>query len=223
MHTVNLIASALRKHPPSDIKTPPGKAVEAVCAVTGEISPCYPWESLFGASFTNYDLLKAPDSRYVSADAWITFSYKWERMSIWFCDGEQFRRLERKNVREIVVNGVYPELWSAYVTTSYKKHGAFSTVVNSGRMAVWLFENVRVDCTDHALLINWWEILNEALCDGISRACMETLKPNSSVLASPGINRWLKFHTWAQPKFSGCLYQFLCYLLPSQEELKNAG
>jgi hypothetical protein len=221
MHTVNLIANALRHEGLPDVKTLPDDPVEEVCAVTGMSSLCYPRKSLLGASFTNLDLLKAPESNYVGEDAWIALSYKWERMSSWFCDEERFTRLERKDIRNLVISGTYPDRWSAYATTSYKKHGSLWTVVNNRRMAVWRFENINVDCTDHALLIDWWKILNEALLEGINRPVIETLTPNSFVLSSPGVNRWLEFYTWAQSRYRSCLYQFLCYLLPSHEELKN--
>jgi hypothetical protein len=221
MHAVNLLASALRRDPPPDAKAPPGNPVEAVCAVTGQTASCYPRKTILGASFTNLDLLKAPDSAYISEDAWIALSCKWERMSSWFCDGVHFARLERKDVRDMVIAGTYPDIWTAYATTSYKKHGSLWSTVNAGRAAVWRFESLSVDCSDHALLIDWWGILNTAFRAGIGRHVMGTLTPISATFAFAGIQAWMDFHAWAKPRYMSPLYQFLCYLLPSLEELKN--
>lgn len=217
MHSVDLIAAAL-----GDTAEPlPGEPVEGVCCVTGDVTQCIPRKFLLGKSFTNLDLLAAPGSGLVGVAAWRALTHKWERMSSWLCDGESFRKLTRVEVRGIVIAGDYPSLWIAYATTSYKKHGALRTPVNSGSKRVWLFEMSLVDCSDHARLLSIWERLNLELRSGFSRTVMETLEPNSYVLKEVGFARWRDFERWARPIYHGPLYQFLCYLLPSMEELKD--
>jgi hypothetical protein len=189
-----------------------------MCAITGESGDCVPRWTLLGKSFTGLDLLRAPQSGFVSLDAWITLSHKWERMSSWFCDGKSFVRLKRAGVRELVVAGKYPPMWAGYATTSYKKHGALLAPVNTGARAVWRFENLNADCSDHARLVEIWKKLNAALEGGIGRRNMETLEPDMYLLSRVDLKTWLDFRAWAIRLYGGGLYQFLCYLLPSKEE-----
>lgn len=217
MHTVDLIAAAL-----GDTSSPPPvELVEGVCCVTGDVTQCVPRKLLFGKSFTNGDLLRAPHSPHVGVTAWRALTCQWERMGSWYCDGVTFRRLTRVEVRDLVLAGGYEGVWSGYATTSYKKHGSLRTPVNSGGMRVWLFEMARVDCSDHDRLLSIWERLNRELRSGIGRSALETVEPNSWVLKAVGYARWRDFERWARPIRHAPLYQFLCYLLPSQEELKQ--
>jgi hypothetical protein len=68
----------------------------------------------------------------------------------------------------------------------------------------------------------WWHILNLALRDGFGRTILENLECPPFVIRKAGIKKWLEFERWAKPKHQSAVYSFLCYLLPSQEELKNA-
>ena len=222
MHAVNLLASALR-YEQTEVMAWPDKLVLAVCAVTGQTAPCWPRESVLGASFTNLDLLKAPESSHISDDARIALSCKWERMSSWICDGIKFTRLDRQGIRALVIGGAYPKTWAAYATTSYKKHGSLWAPVNTGKMAVWRFEGLSVDCSDHDRLLDWWHTLLHAHAAGISRPVMETLIPIRFTYATAGIEAWLRFLAWAKSKYRNPLYQFLCYLLPSREEMKDGA
>lgn len=221
MHAVNLIAP----HAPAADPLPEEPAIN-ICAVTGKEALCVPRKHLLGKSFTNIDLLRAPNSQWVSADAYRALKYDFERKSSWICDKKSFRRLNRQQVRDIVISADYPDIWSGYVTTSYKKHGALWAPVNGPGRAVWRFEGAYVDCSNHTLLLSVWERLNKELRDGVSRPVMETLVPNSYTIKAVGMHHWLEFEGWASRLFRSQLYKFLCYLLPSQEELKeeqNAG
>lgn len=217
MHSVDLIAASLGKA----AEPLPCEPVEGVCCVTGDVTQCIPRKHLLGKSFTNGDLLASPASGLVGLAAYRAMGYPPERKSSWLCDGVTFRRLTRVEVRDLVIGGSYPDIWSGYATTSYKKHGALRTPVNSGGKRVWLFEMTLVDCTDHARLLSIWDRLNRELRSGFSRTVMETCEPNSYVLNEVGFARWQTFERWAKPIYHGGLYQFLCYLLPSQEELKD--
>lgn len=217
MHAVNLIARALPK-----AEAPfPEPIGEGLCAVTGLYGPVVRRKDLLGVSFTDGALLLAPDSPYVSVDSYRTLKYKWERMSSWACNGQVFQRLDRVGVRNAVLATEKPDIWCGYATTSYKKHGAMRAPVNSGERAVWLFETRLVDCSDRFRLFDWWIELNRALRKGFGRPILETLDCPGHVMAKVEVHEWMAFEQWARPKRQSALYAFLCYLLPSQEELKN--
>lgn len=219
MHTVNLIASAISKEPERAIYT--GDTRQGICAVTGKYDICIPRKELLGKSFTNGDLLAAPESDLVSLDAYHALTYKWERSSSWYCDGEKFVRLDRKAVRAMVLAAQYGKQWSGYATTSYKKHGSLFSKVNTAGRVIWRFEMRDADCTDHGQLMAIWDRLNAELRGGIGRSVLESLDCPPFLVKKFGIKRWMDFEQWARPLYQGSLYRFLCYLLPSQEELKN--
>jgi hypothetical protein len=219
MHPVNLIAKAIPK------EKLPQEPIEGVCCVTGQTCLTLPRTLAIGKAFTNLDLLLAPESPRIGVEAYAALKYKWERMSCWLCDGAEFKRFDIKSdrplLRSMVLNGVDRSLWSGYITTSYHKHGALRAVVNIQRFGTWLFETDRVDCSDRGKVNNWYRCLNEALRGGIGRSIIESLDCPPFVLGKIGVSRWLSFEQWAKPKYQSPLYQFLCYLLPSQEELKR--
>jgi len=157
----------------------------------------------------------------VSADAYYALKFKWERMGSWFCDGITFERLTRQDVRTKVFQERMPERWTAYATTSYKKHGSLIAKVNTHDKRMWLFEMRLVDCTNMPQVNEWWNILNAALRAGIGRSVLESLDCPAYVIQKVGLSTWLEFEQWARSKNQSSLYAFLCYLLPSQEELKH--
>jgi len=220
MHPVQLIAAAIDPADPDrpvlDIATAIG-----VCAVTGIECATVPRKDLFGKSFTDGAALAAPDSDRVSVEAYTALRYKWERMSSWICDGTMFRRLDRVGVRDAVFSQLPMRPWAAYATTSYKKHGALRAPINSGSKRVWLFESRIVDCSNMELVMDWWARLNAALRLGFGRSILETLDCPIFVMSKVGVREWMAFETWARPRKNTALYAFLCYLLPSQEELRH--
>ena len=223
MHPVSLIASAIKQDkecPVLPIVGTRNTVSLQQCAITGLSGQCIPRKELLGKSFTNHDVLSAPHSAYVSIDAYRALKYKWERMTSWFCDGTTFVRLNRLGVRDKVFQAEMPEKWAAYATTSYKKHGALYAKVNTGNRRVWLFEMRLVDLSDKNQVDEWWQALNAALRAGIGRSVLESLVCPPFLIGKIGLKRWMEFEQWAQPKYSSALYAFLCYLLPSQEELK---
>lgn len=214
-HPVNLIYSAIEKQPL------PCEPVEGICVVTGVYGPSVPRKELFGKSFTNLDLLARPDSDMVGIEAYQALKHPSERKNSWFCDGKTFRKLTRIEVREMVFAESLPERWIGYATTSYKKHGALRTPINTGNSRLWLFEMRVVDCTDMKKVKAWWSTLNTYLRLGFGRSILETLDCPPYLIQKIGLGHWLGLHSWARDKYQSGLYQFLCYLLPSQEELKN--
>lgn len=218
MHTVNLIASAIRKDSilPQNIES-------GICCVTGQEGDCILRSEIFGKSFTNLDLLKAPDSNFIGIDAYLVLSYKWERYSLWWCDGKEFKRPNRTEVREMVLDGVDAKNWAGYVTTSYKKHGALVAKVNYGNRGIWRFEMKDVNCRDGEKVNEWYSILVKALYDNIGRTVLETLDCSAWLIGKIGLEKWIIFEQWARPKYQSALYQFLCYLLPSKEERNKNG
>lgn len=219
MHAANLISAAITNH--EDRPLLPCEPVEGVCAITGEQGACVPRKKLLGKSFTNGDVLDRPESDMVSIDAYYALKFKWERMNSWFTDGITFERLTRQDVRAKVFQESMPAQWSAYATTSYKKHGALNAKVNTEKSRIWLFEMRLVDCTDMTKVTEWWDVLNVALRAGIGRTVLESLDCPPFAMSKVGLKTWMDFEVWARPKYLSSLYAFLCYLLPSQEELKH--
>lgn len=221
MHTINLIYDAIGIQPDEDGVL--GKTEKGICCITGQESDCIDRKHLLSRSFTEQHLLKSPESQLVSVAAYTVLKYKDERMSSWICDGKSFTKLDRKEVRKLVIGGVESNRWAGYITTSYKKHGAMRAPLNSGNRQVWLFEMLVVDCGDREKLAEWWMALNVYLRKGIGRQSMESLDVPPFVMKKIGIPVWTEFHSWAKEKFESPLYRLLCYLLPSQEELKEEG
>lgn len=193
------------------------------CCLTGADGETVPRKEVLGKSFVDGALLAAPDSDRLGLPAALALRYKWERMSSWICTADAFRRLDRQGVRAAVLSDPPATPWAGYATTSYKKHGALRAPVNGPGRAVWLFENRRVDCSDRAQLAEWWGILSTARRDGLPRPVIEDLEPGAKCLADYGLARWLEFEAWARPRKRAALYALLCYLLPSEEELKTGA
>ncbi len=220
MKPTDLLAPAILKtnEPP---ELPAVQPVMNICAVTGEETLCYPRKELFGKSFTDASLFAAPLSEWIGVNAYIAVKYRPTRASSWFCDGETFTRLNRKGVRDYALNPDMPPVWAGYATTSYKKHGSLKAFVNRSGSRIWLFETRYADMSDFGKVTEWWNVLNEYLKSGIGRQSLETLEASAFLIQQLGMKRWLEFHEWALPKWKSPLYSFLCYLLPSQEELKE--
>jgi len=215
MTAIDLIAAAL---PP---ESPPETTVDGVCCVTGATGATVHRKHVIKPSFTNLDLLRAPDSDRAGVAAWRALTYKWERMSSWACNGEMFERLDRKSVRERVLSRDEIALPCAYyATTSYKKHGALLAPVNHPGRRVWLFETRLVDCSDMEAVSDTWARLRAAQDAGIPRPLIEHLDIAPGYMAKIGWRVWREFEAWARPRMRSTLYEFLTYLLPSQEEMK---
>lgn len=213
MHAVELIAQALGRGK-NELDTETG-----ICCLLGKKCECVRRDSVLTSSFTNWDLLKSPSSKLISVDAYIALTHKWERMSSWWCDGNVFELLDRQGVRRKVFEPLPGNKWCAYATTSYKKHGAlWSTVCTKKR--VWRFENLNVDLTDDVKVHDMWDKLNVILRAGFPRQALQTLQASTFIIQKVGYIQYANFMKWAQPICQTSLYQFLVYLLPSQEELK---
>ncbi len=218
MHSVNLIARAIKNGP--DCSKIPALSEPGICCVTGDVTDTIQRSEIFGKSFTNIDILKAPESDRIGIDAYLALSFKWERMSCWLCDGVTFDRLQRTDFRPLILSGVDRDFWTAYITTSYKKHGALNAPINNKPFGVWRFENLTVDASDKGKVNDWYNTLNEYLHIGFGRTVLESLDCSPFVMRKYGVDKWIKFQSWAKNKYKSPLYQMLCYILPSQEELK---
>lgn len=226
MSAIAIIERALAR------REPPEAATEGLCCVLGTTEPCIDRRHAIKPSFTNLDLLRAPDSDRVSVRAWrvLTHSvpaaegkkrdtYPLMQFS-WICQGGQLTLLDRVQVRSLVVEpAMIQEPWAGYVTTSYKKHGSLRAPVNRNGAQRWLFELDIVDCTDRAKLWDWWMRLRETREAGIPRPVIETLDCSVHLMAKH-LARWREFEAWARPRVNAPLYRFLTYLLPSADEIK---
>ena len=221
MHAVDLIYASLS---PAyrDYPVLPGEPVTGLCCVTGAIGPTFPRRELIGPSWTQHDLLARPESPRVGVAAYVALKYKWERMSSWVCDGKSFRRLDRQGVRAAVLGERPRRRWVGFATTSYKKHGAMLAPINGRQQNLWLWDTEVIDCSDAEAVMACWATLNEALRAGFGRSVLESLDCPAWLIQRVGIERWVTFHRWALPRYKSGLYRFMCYLLPSQEELRSA-
>ena len=229
MTAIDLIAAAL---PP---ETPPESPVEGICCVTGAKCMTVARKYAIQDSFTGRDLFRAPASGRVGIAAWRVLTYTVPhpdpakkrdlcplRQSHWLCDGLSVALMDRHRARVAVIDGVDVEHWAGYVTMSYKKHGALLAPVNSGGRQVWLWETRLVDCSDRSAVDLMWGRLRAAQDAGIPRPLIEKLDIAPVYMAKIGWRVWRDFETWARPRRLSPLYQFLTYLLPSIEDLRNA-
>lgn len=221
MHAVDLIHAGVSPADPdypgeiTALERAPGQ-----CCLTGAECLTVSRAAVLGPSFVDGALLAAPGSARIGLAAAVALRYKWERMSSWIVDPSGFRRLDRQGVRAAVLGDPPSGPWSAYATTSYKKHGALRAPVNGPGRAVWLFEQRLVDCSDRRRLAAWWARLRAARVAGVPRPVLEDLAPSPKVISTYGLDRWLEFEAWARPRVRSAQYAFLCYLLPSEEELR---
>lgn len=220
MHPANLIAAALKKN---ESWQPPAEPVAGICCLTGIETDCIPRKLILGSSFTTQTVLAAPLSNHIGLDAAIALGHKWERMACWWTDGQEFKVIKRKDIRDLVLDGSPSAPWSGWVTTSYKKHGCLLAEVNNSRHGVWAFDEYRVDCSNNDMVQQWWTIMTQAQLAGVWRTMQETLECPPALIGKMGISVWMQFLDWATPRHQSALYRLLCYLLPSQEELKNAS
>ena len=193
-----------------------------ICCMTGEESEAtIPRKWAIKSSFTRLDLLRAPAEDRVSVDVFIALNYKWARMSSWLCDGKTFQRLDRVGVRTAVFHPAPCSPWIAYATTSYKKHGVLLAPVNDpdDLMRYWVFEN-EVMAFSEPMRDEYWAIMNKTLKAGFGRSVIESLECPEWLLRDKGARCWLEFERWARPRYRTAFYRFMCYLLPSQEEMK---
>lgn len=227
MHAIDLIIHAI---PPAE---PPEIPVEGTCCITGMTCPTIARRHVIKPSFTGLDILRAPMSDRAGVAAWRVTTYSVSkpdkkrdgfplRQSHWLCDGKSVEYLDRQGVRRHVLDGVTAERWAAYATTSYKKHGCLLAPVNINGSQQWLWETRIVDCSDRDEVAETWSRLRAAQDSGIPRPLIEHLDIAPGYMGKIGWRVWRDFESWARPRMRSPLYQFLTYLLPSKEELRNA-
>jgi hypothetical protein len=215
-------------------RKPPEPAKLGVCCVLGTEGPSIDRKHAIKTSFTNLDLLRAPNSDRVSLAAWRVLTHSEPAaegkkrdtfplmQSSWLVSLETgLVKLDRLGVRRVVIEGMTPSAgWAGYVTTSYKKHGALRAPFNTGDSARWLFELDVVACSDRDKLLHWWQIMRDTRVAGIPRPVMETLDCSVHLMGKH-LKLWLEFERWAREKWQSPLYRLLCYLLPSEEEIRG--
>lgn len=235
MHAISLISSALDVESGLYVPDPlPADPLDGVCCVTGMDGPTVPRKALLSNTFLDGDALACPGSDRVSVEVWRAFTAQEnrgkkrgffpERQSSWIVTRSKWQTLDRIGVRAaLLISDPPSEPWAAYVTTSYKKHGALRAPVNAGGRGggVWLFEGRRIDCTDRERARATWERLRDARMRGVPRPVIEKLDAGSSLIARVGLLWWMDFEDWARPLIESGLYQFCTYLLPSEDEIKQ--
>lgn len=230
MHTVDLLAKSC---PDEWKESLPQKPIDGICCLTGQYCQTISRKKVFGPSFTEFDVFKAPDSDRVGINTWYAFragyftaeekkrKKKPEAMSCWWTDGNIWVELDKVKVRELVFDGAKGLPWAGWVTTSYKKHGAIRAPVNNKTFGVWAFDEMLIDCSNIKQIKEWFDKLRDAQNNGMSRTIIETIEIPVFVLNKIDQKKWLDFKKWAKNKRESPLYRFMCYLLPSQDELKK--
>lgn len=212
---------------------PPEPPLPGTCCVLGTEEPTIHRKHAIKPSFTNLDLLRAPNSDRVSVRAWRVMTYRTDPadgkkrgaqpliQSSWVAHEDGIEYLQRLDVRRLVLEGVNHRWWAGYVTTSYKKHGSLRAPVNHNGTQRWLFEQEIIDCPSRDQVREWWERMLEARTAGIPRPVIESLDIGVPLMEKH-LSLWLSFEPWARQRYQSGLYRFLTYLLPGQEELKGA-
>lgn len=237
MHGTDLIAATLT---PEQREPLPEIPERGVCCVTGRETDTILAKHILSSSFCDRNLLACPGSDRIGVNVWYawlagyyaidektgkpkTRKKKPEMQACWFCDGVEFNETAKADTRRYVLAGVpRPDrAWSGWVTTSYKKHGSLRAPVNRGVFGGWGFDDLVVDASDNNKVCQWWTVLRQAQTDGIGRKAMEVLEMPLAFMEKIGFSTWLMFESWARPQYQSALYQFLVYLLPSQQELKE--
>ena len=139
----------------------------------------------------------------------------------WWTDGETFREMRKAQIRELVLRGTTSKHWAGWVTTSYKKHGSLRSPVNNTPFGIWGFDDLQVRANDKDKVLAIWFKLRNAQNNGIGRTGIESLNIPVGIMLKVGMIFCNDFLAWARPVFQSPLYQFLTYLLPSQEELRE--
>jgi hypothetical protein len=226
MHTINLFSKAIKQH-----HLPlPFHPIHKTCCITGQKSECMPRKYVLSNSFTAQELLKAPNSKFASTDAYQAFKFRGHRSS-WMIswdwnDNISYKKLTRINVREIVIESSLKHsdgynCCALYASTTGKKHGSFYAPLNSMWPYIVGFDSGTIDCSDIDFVRNSYYLLSCYLKAGISRSYL--LNPDFPVwlINKIGIKTYNNFRDFAMDKYTSNLYKFLVYLLPSQEELRN--
>jgi len=230
MHAVDLIYSAIKDKSPTTSRKKlieyPENTKRAHCALTGAETDCIPTKKLLSASFTNWDIMANPTGKYIGVATYYALQYRNERMACWICDGNQFAVIKRPQIRELILDGVKAHgynssHWSMYITTSYKKHGALWSPVNSGERGFVRFEMLTVDCRDDDKIADWYGKMLHWLEIGVYRTCFEQGYLWPSAIDKIGLKEAVTFERWIADKAHDPLYKLLIYILPTQEELKN--
>lgn len=219
-HTLNLIAQYIpesEKVDMSSFKVFPNKQ----CAITGIYTDCIERKKALSQAFTAQAKLLYNDSDFVSISAFQGLKYRPERAASWIVSEMGFQRLNRVEIRPLVLNKPQFKTWSGYATTSYKKHGSMLTPVNTNDRAIWVFETLIVDCSDVQKVNGLYHDLLSYLKKGFGRPILESGEVPAFLISKLGVNECMMFERWAKKIINSNLYQFLCYLLPSQAELNG--
>ncbi|MBP8055082.1 MAG: hypothetical protein KA314_04540 [Chloroflexi bacterium] len=235
MHATDLITACLTDAQKEPL---PEAARSGICCVTGVTTETIARKQLFGSSFCDLNLLACPESPLVGVGVWYAFQFgaygidaesgqakkrkkKPEVMSCWWTDGQTFHEMGKAQIRELVLRGTTAKHWAGWVTTTYKKHGALRSPVNGTPFGSWGFDDLLVRANDVTAVLEMWRKLRQAQNNGIGRTGIETLDIPIPIMIKVGMGFCNDFLAWARPRYQSPLYQFLVYLLPSQEELRE--
>ena len=223
---IDLIAA----HIASDVDVSGLEIRQEVCCITGVKCECVPMGAVITTSFTDGQLFKAPSSEWVSLSTYQAWKFgiraegkkrdmNPERNSCWVVNRDAWRHgLKKAEIRQVALEGVTPP-WACWVTTGYKKHGTLRTPVNSSRHGVIAFNDLRADCSDPERVMGMFERMKSIQLVGFGRKIIETLECPPGYQKRYGFGPWNEFYSWAKSIYLSPLYQFVCYILPTKEEM----
>lgn len=224
MHPTDLIAMHV------EMDTPETK--HEICALTGVQCECVPLKSIISSSFTDGRLFAYPSSNWLGVNVYKAWKFEIrhpdkkrgfapERNSCWVVNktGWQYKLVKRE-IRDIALNGYDPP-WSCWVTTGYKKHGSLRAVVNNSRFGAIALNESLADCSDVGKTKILYDTMHDMQISGFGRKILETLDCPPGYLKKYGFEKWNKYREWAKPFYQSALYQFVCYILPTKEEMES--
>lgn len=206
-----------------------------VCCVSGEKTFCIPRKYAIKDTFTNGDLLRAPSSDMVSVEWFQVLGYSTGEHKYPFRQGNwvviedangNVSILYPKTKSEILEIVRHPPdgIWGAYVTTSYKKHGALWTRLNRNGSNIWTWETNIVDCSDLALVEDIIIPMLDMYSRGASRKALEIVEYDAITAKNITPIEWLLYERKNKTRSKSLIYQFLASLIPAKEkEPKDEG
>jgi len=220
----------IARHVGTEVDTSELQIQRDICCLTGLETDCVPVKQLITSSFTDGARFRAPSSAWIGLDVYQSWKYGFrgegkkqyfcpERMSCWYVDDSQFQyQINKIRIRDVALKGGVPP-WAMWVTTSYKKHGSLRATLNNKLFGRVAFDNVVADCSDSIKTLEWYSRILDIQSKGFNRFILESLDCPVHVLKKNDHKEWDVFYRWAKPIYMSPLYKFLCYLLPSKEEL----
>lgn len=124
-----------------------GKPLSGQCCMCGSGNGELASKDFLKSSFTNWDVLKSPESQTICPACAGCLSINPLRKSSWVATCTELRYLKREEMSTAIF-GELPFPNAIYITTSYKKHGSFKTRINH------MAEKIYIQFEETGVLLN---------------------------------------------------------------------